>query len=60
MCNVAAIKTNTAMILHVNYLPADHWRSSHYAIMHVRNKISNIQGRTREVKVIFHTIRYCS
>ena len=38
-----------------------HWRSSHYAIMNVRNKNSNIQGRSPNVaKVIFHTIRNCS
>ena len=38
-----------------------HWRSSHYAVMLMRNKNSNIQGRsTNVVKVIFHTIRNCS
>ena len=38
-----------------------HWRSSHYAVTHVRNKNSNIQGRSPNmVKVLFHTIRYCS
>ena len=36
-----------------------HWRSSHYAVAHVRNKNSNIQGRSPNVvKVIFHTKRY--
>ena len=35
-----------------------HWPSSHYAVTHVRNKNSNIQGRSPNVvKVIFHTIR---
>ena len=34
-----------------------HWRSSHYAGMHVRNK-NNVKGRSPYVvKVIFHTIR---
>ena len=38
-----------------------HWRSSHYAVTHVHNKNSNIQGRLPNVvKVIFHTIRNCS
>ena len=38
-----------------------HWRSSHYAVTHVQNKNSNIQGRSPNVvKVIFHTIRNCS
>ena len=38
-----------------------HWRSSQYAEMHVRNKNSNIQGRSPNVvKVIFHAIRNCS
>ena len=33
-----------------------HWRSSHYAGTYVRNKNSNIQGRSPNVvKVIFHT-----
>ena len=37
-----------------------HWRSSHYAVTHVHNKNSNIQGRSSKVvKVIFHTIRNC-
>ena len=36
-----------------------HWRSSHYAVTHVRNK--NIQGRSPNVvKVIFHATRNCS
>ena len=35
-----------------------HWRSSHYAVTHVRNKNSNIQGRSPNVvSVIFHAIR---
>ena len=38
-----------------------HWRSSHYAVTHVRNKNSNIQGRSPNVvKVTFHVIRNCS
>ena len=38
-----------------------HWPSSHYAVTHVRNKNSNIHGRSPiVVKVIFHTIRNCS
>ena len=38
-----------------------HWRSSHYVVTHMRNKNSNIQGRSpNEVKVIFHTKRNCS
>ena len=37
-----------------------HWRSSHYAVTHVRNK-NNIQGRSpNTVKMIFNTIRNCS
>ena len=39
-----------------------YWRISHYAVKHVRNKDSNIQGRSptcNVVKVIFHTIRNC-
>ena len=39
------------------------WRSSHYAVTHVRNTntCSNIQGRLPDVvKVIYHTIRNCS
>ena len=37
------------------------WRSSHYSVMQVRNKNSNIQGRPPNVvKVIFHLIRNCS
>ena len=39
-----------------------HWRRSHNAFMHVRNKNGNIQGRSLNVpvKVIFPTIRNCS
>ena len=38
-----------------------HWRSSHYAVTHMRNVNSNNQGRSPNVvKVIFHTIRNCS
>ena len=38
-----------------------HWRSSHYTVTHVRNKNSNIQGRSpNAIKVIYHTIRNCS
>ena len=38
-----------------------HWRSSHYAVSHVRYKNSNIQGRSPNAeKVILHTIRNCS
>ena len=34
-----------------------HWRSSHYAVTQVRNKNSNIQGRSPNVlKVMFKTI----
>ena len=36
----------------------NHWRSSYYAVTHVQNKKSNIQGRSPNVvKVSFHTIR---
>ena len=35
-----------------------HWRSSQYAVTHVRNKNSNIQERAPNViKVISHSIR---
>ena len=35
--------------------------SSHYAVMQVHNKNSNIEGRSPNVvKVIFHNIRHCS
>ena len=35
-----------------------HWRSSHYAVTHVLNKNSNIQGRSTDVvEMIFHTKR---
>ena len=35
-----------------------HWRSSHYAVIPVRNKNSNIQGTSSNVvKVSFRTIR---
>ena len=38
-----------------------HWRSSHYAVTHVRNKTSRILGRSPNVvKVSFRTIRNCS
>ena len=38
------------------YLVDYHWRSSHYAVTHVRNKNSNIQGRSPNVvKVIFQS-----
>ena len=38
-----------------------HWCSSHYAVTHVHNKNSNIQGRSSNVvKVIFHATRNCS
>ena len=38
-----------------------HWRSSHYAVTHVRNKNSNIHGRSLNVViVIFHPKRNCS
>ena len=38
-----------------------HWRSSHYAVTHMCNKNSNIQGRSPNVvKVFFYTIRNCS
>ena len=47
------------MTIDLNY--RYHWRSSHYAITNVRNKNSNIQGRSPNVvKVIFQTIRNCS
>ena len=33
----------------------NHWHSSNYAVKHVRNRNSNIQGRSPNVvKVIFH------
>ena len=39
----------------------NHWPSSHYAVTHLRNKNSNIQGRSHNVvKVTFHVIRNCS
>ena len=39
----------------------NHWHSSHYVVMHLRNKNSNIQGRSPYVvKVTFHVIRNCS
>ena len=35
-----------------------HWRSSHYAVTHMRNRNSNIDGRSPNVvKVIYHTIK---
>ena len=38
-----------------------HWPVCHYAGTHMRNKNSNIPGRSLYVvKVIFHTIRNCS
>ena len=38
-----------------------HCHSSHYAVTHVHNKNSYIQGRSSYVvKVVFHTIRNCS
>ena len=38
-----------------------HLGSSHYAVTHMRNKNSNIQGRSPNVvKVIFYSIRKCS
>ena len=37
------------------------WRSSHYAVTHVRNKNSKIQvSPPNVVKVIFHALRICS
>ena len=49
----------------LEYLPHKawmrHWLSSHYTVTHVRNKNSNIQGRSLNVvKVIFNAIRNCS
>ena len=42
-------------------IEACHCRSSHYAVAHVHNKDSNIQGRSPNVvKVIFYTKRNCS
>ena len=41
--------------------PELYWCSSHYAVTHMCNKNSIIQGRSPNVvKVIFHTIRNCS
>ena len=38
-----------------------HWRSSHYTATHLRNKNSNIQGRSPYVvKLIIQTIKNCS
>ena len=37
-----------------------HWRSSHYAVTLVRNKYSNIQGRSPNVVSDLHTISNCS
>ena len=46
---------------HILTTSCTHWRSSHYTHTHVRNKNSNIQGRSPNVvKVLFHIIRYCS
>ena len=43
------------------YNAQQHWHSSYYAVTHLRNKNSNIQGRSPYVvKVIFHTIKNCS
>ena len=37
-----------------------HWRSSHNVVTHVRNRNSNIQGRSPyTVKVFFYLIRNC-
>ena len=43
---------------HVLQCTICHWCSFHYVVTHVRNKNSNIQGRSPiAVKVIVHTIR---
>ena len=48
-------------ILKRNNPTGSHWRSSHYAVTHVRNKNSITQGRSPYVViVIFNTIRNCS
>ena len=50
--NTNPVKMKTVMLLVLG---------NHYAITHVRNTNSNIQGRSPNVvKEIFHTIRNCS
>ena len=50
-----------ARVKYLSFLNRNHWRSSHCAVTHVRNKKSYFQGRSPNVvKVIFHTIRNCS
>ena len=47
MCNLTSFELFT-------WWPNKHWRSSLYAVMHMRNKNSNIQGRSSHVvKEIF-------
>ena len=49
------------MLALVVILLSCHWRSFHYAVTHLQNKNSSIQGRSPVVvKLIFHTIRNCS
>ena len=55
------IKKNLTTQPNVLDTQKNHWRSSQYAVTHVLNKNSNIQGRSpKVVKVIFHTKRNCS
>ena len=52
-------ETYAKVLLIYPYIP--YWSSSHYAVTHVHNKTSNIQGSSPNVvKVNFHTIRNCS
>ena len=54
-------KTKTLITVQTYLICRYHWRSFHDAFTHVRNKSSNIQGRSPNVvKVIFLTIRNCS
>ena len=39
-------------ITYADSFVSSHWRSSHYAVRHVRNKISSIQGRSPNV--VYH------
>ena len=49
-----AIMVNSKMVLIRLYRIAGwHWRSYHYAVMHMRNKNSNIQGRSPSVVKVF-------
>ena len=61
LTGIKRIKDKQANIVVAMIINTLHWRSYHYAVMHMCNKNSNIQGRPHNaVKVIFHTIRNCS